>query len=171
MAMPLHFCVIHTVLFLPCYVHRYLRRIFHSYENENEKDFGGARKDENINININENENMKKGDDEKIFQNTRIQLSEMSNKDENDAGGTVPGVTVRTTRLDESVRSKEENHYSKEAMAGTSLSIMLHILSYLFVVCVLQYSCLDHPFLLADNRSGFISFHDSIVIFLFIEFH
>ena len=153
--MPLHFCVLHTVLFVPCYVQRYVRHIFNIYKNENEKFFDNAEKNENKN----DKENRKNSDgNEKKMKNEKIKSVEISDENLNDANGTFLVKSVLTSHLDEDIGciERERNHEGNEVIVGTSVSIILHILSYLFVMFVLQYNCLDHPFLLSDNRSGFV---------------
>ena len=151
--MPLHFCVLHTVLFVPCYVQRYVRHLFDMYKNKNEKFFDSAEKNESKN----DKENRKNADgNEKKMKDEKIKSVEISDENLN---GTFLVKTVRTSHLDEDIGciERERNHEGKEVIVGTSVSIILHILSYLFVMFVLQYNCLDHLFLLSDNRSGFVS--------------
>ena len=154
--MPLHFCVLHTVLFVPCYVQRYVRHIFDMYENKNEKNIDNAEKNEIKN----EKGNRKNADgNEKKMKDEKIKSVETSDENLNDANGNFLVKFVRTFHLDEDIGciERERNHDGNEVIVGTSVSIILHILSYLFVMFVLQYNCLDHPFLLSDNRSGFVS--------------
>ena len=155
LAMPLHFCVVYTVLLAPCTIHRYIQHVIKYYKN----------KDHNIRGNLNLTENNNKDDsknnskDNDIKYTNAAAVAMLKNKKievikERKKLGKVSRGTLNGGETFESNNSIYNNCRIKKRKSNKliSYSNFIHMLLFLSVVFVLQHFSLSHPFLLSDNR-------------------
>lgn len=138
LSMPLHFFVIFSIILFPRVIHNFLRSFKINIFNivgDSKDDKNNTSNDNDTTNDNNDNNNEKSNNDNDNNRNT------WDNKNS--------GINIAVNRTDTTTATIRP---ATTSLHSSIYHCIYHSMGLFIVLLVLQYSCLSHPFLLADNR-------------------